>query len=111
MLLPTRQIYHVQRSLAFVAPQRGQLSPDGTPRLAVELENGRWVATISDADGKNAKKLTESASGQESNWPATQPPIVRMKRELFGFVEAGETGALVSRPIEGNLRQPWDARI
>jgi Tol biopolymer transport system component len=58
-----------QRSVAFVVPPHGQLSPDGTRRLAVDLENGRWVATVSDPDGKNAKRLTESTSSRQcASW-------------------------------------------
>jgi dipeptidyl aminopeptidase/acylaminoacyl peptidase len=53
-----------QREVEYVAPAHGQLSPDGKRRLVIDLENGIWVATLADADGKNAKRLTESSASQ-----------------------------------------------
>ncbi len=60
-----REVKFVAASPAGVSSDaKRDLSPDGKRRIMIDLENGIWVATLADADGKNAKKLTESNASQ-----------------------------------------------
>ena len=65
-----REVEHIVRSPAGVSGDaRTEFSPDGKRRIVIDLENGIWVATLADADGKNAKKLTQSnAASIVASW-------------------------------------------
>lgn len=89
-----------QHEIEHVAPSLGQLSPDGKRKLVIEIENGIWVATVSDVDGKNSRKLTSSRStAQCASWSPDG------KRIAFVSDSSGTPQVYLADPDGANPRQ------